>query len=364
MCGPVTGFSGGDVHALRLVEQWNQQAPGSALLLAPETARDALPPAVAGATRTIRTPLDRWLGGLVSYSLVIVLRTIAAVARAPRAGVAIAASHFFHDVLPVAAHRLRFRSRPVVYVYHLISDMQRERSLRSFVSGAGERFSVALLRRAGALLFVDNDETRASLTRLGVAPALIVSTENAYDPSVELPPRVEPERPVVLFAGRFTEEKGVWDMLELARAIPEATVTMIGDGPLRAQLLDRARVEGIGNLQVPGYVSEAEKWRLLRSATLFAAPSREEGWGIAVGEALTAGLPVVAYDLPAYSHLGDLPRRVARGDFPAFQAAVADLVANPERLAREAGRIRAGAARLPSWEAILTREIDQMTTDS
>jgi glycosyltransferase involved in cell wall biosynthesis len=361
MCGPLTGFSGGDVHALRLVEHWNKRAAEGVLLVVPETVLDRLPAGVRRATRTVRTPLDRFLGGLPSYTLVVVLRTLAATLRAPRAGVAIAASHFFHDVIPVVVHRLRFRSRPVVYVYHLVSDMQRGRSLRSLLSRAGERFSVGLLRRAGALLFVDNAETRASLARLGIAPELIVSTENAYDPSVELPPRVTPERPVVLFAGRFTEEKGVWDMLELARRAPHATVTMIGDGPLRAELLDRARAEGAENLYAPGYVSEEEKWRILRSATLFAAPSREEGWGIAVGEALTAGLPVVAYDLPAYSHLGDLPATVPRGDLRAFGDAVAGLLAQPDRLANECERVRAGAARLPTWEAILDREIDEMT---
>lgn len=329
--------------------------------MVPASVRGNLPPALHTSSRTIRTPLDRWLHGLVSYTLVVVLRTLAATLRAPRAGVAIAASHFFHDVIPVVTHRLRFHSRPVVYVYHLVSDMQRGRNLRSLVSRAGERFSVELLRRAGALLFVDNEETRASLARLGVAPELIVSTENAYDPSVEIPRRVTPEQPVVLFAGRFTEEKGVWDMLELARRAPQATVTMIGDGPLRAELLDRARAERLENLHAPGYVSEEEKWRILRSATLFAAPSREEGWGIAVGEALTAGLPVVAYDLAAYAHLGDLPLTVPRGDVRAFSEGVGGLLADPVRLERERERVREGAARLPTWDAILTREIDHMT---
>jgi glycosyltransferase involved in cell wall biosynthesis len=361
MCGPLTAFSGGDVHALRLVEHWNERGSGSALLVVPATVRGKLPARVRERSRTIRTPLDRWLGGLLSYTLVVGLRTLAATLRAPRAGVAVAASHFFHDVIPVVVHRLRFRSRSVVYVYHLVSDMQRGRSLRSLLSRAGERFSVELLRRAGALLFVDNEETRASLVRLGVVPELIVPTENAYDPSVELPPRVAPERPVVLFAGRFTEEKGVWDMLELARRAPQATVMMIGDGPLRAELLDRALGERLDNIRAPGYVSEEEKWRILRSVTLFAAPSREEGWGIAVGEALTAGLPVVAYDLPAYGHLGDLPITVPRGNLEAFEVAVAGLIAEPERLEMERERVREGAARLPTWATILTREIDEMT---
>jgi glycosyltransferase involved in cell wall biosynthesis len=358
MCGPLAGLSGGDVHALRLVEHWNSQAPGSAVLIAPETIRANLPPGVNPVTQAISTPLDRWLRGLVSYAAVVVLRTFAALVHAPRATVAIAASHFFHDVIPVVAHRLRFRSRPVAYVYHLVADMQRGRSLRSLLSRMAERFSIELLRRAGALLFVDNLDTRESLARLGIAPELIVPTKNAYDPPVELAPRAEPERPMVLFAGRFTEEKGVWDMLEVAREAPYSTVTMIGDGPLRAEVLERVRHEGIENVDVPGYVSEEEKWRLLRSATVFAAPSREEGWGIAVGEALTAGLPVVAYDLPAYRHVGNLPLRIPPGDVQLFVEAVTELLTHPAQLRRELERVRAGADCLPRWSSILSREIE------
>jgi hypothetical protein len=69
----------------------------------------------------------------------------------------------------------------------------------------------------------------------------------------------------------------------------------------------------------------------------------------------------VAYDLPAYGHLADLPITVPRGDLRAFSEAVTGLLAQPDRLANERERVREGAVRLPSWEAVLTREIDEMT---
>ena len=52
-----------------------------------------------------------------------------------------------------------------------------------------------------------------------------------------------------------------------------------------------------------GFVSEEEKRTILRESRLLLAPSSEEGWGIAVAEALAAGVPVVAYTLPVLDEL-------------------------------------------------------------
>src|SRR5829696_7954788 len=100
MCGPLAGLSGGDVHALRLMQRWERRAPGAALLLAPELMRPQLPKGVDPRMRPVRTPLDPLLRGLVTYALIVVLRTVAASFRAPPARVTVASSHFFHDVIP------------------------------------------------------------------------------------------------------------------------------------------------------------------------------------------------------------------------------------------------------------------------
>jgi glycosyltransferase involved in cell wall biosynthesis len=276
----------------------------------------------------------------------------------------VAASHFFHDVIPAALHKLRHGSVPVVYVYHLIGDEKRTPSVRTLLSVAGERFSVALMRLSRALVFIDNHETRQSLTRLGIADERLVMTGNAYDPLISLPEASTSETPSVVFMGRFTAEKGIWDMLALARAlkdaVPEARVTMLGDGPLRGELVKRVAREGLQNIDTPGFIDEETKWRRLRAATLFVAPSREEGWGIAVGEALTAGLPVVAYDLPAYSHFGNLPMRVPVDDGHRLISTVVDLLRDPDRLAAERERVHSLTGTLPRWSELLDAELDAL----
>lgn len=360
MCGPLAGLAGGDTHALRFVDEWERQHPGKVRLIAPTYMADHLSPGAAHAVLALRTPLDARLHNLVVYAVALVLRTVVAIVRMPRARVAVASSHFFHDVIPAVVSRLRRGARVAVFIYHLVDDMDRSRTLRSSVSKFGEQLSLWLLRRWGDVIFVDNEEVEESLKRRGFSSQRIVMTANAFDPLVPLPPRSVSAYPVLAYCGRFVAEKGIWDILELARTLettaPEARIEMIGDGPLRQSFADRLANDGVGNVVLRGFVSEEEKWELLRRATLFVAPSREEGWGIAVGEALTAGTPVLAYDLPAYRYLGDAIQRVPVGDTRAFVESTLELLEDRLKLERQMTRLNDAANRLPRWSDVFADE--------
>jgi glycosyltransferase involved in cell wall biosynthesis len=168
----------------------------------------------------------------------------------------------------------------------------------------------------------------------------------------------------VVFCGRLVVAKGVWDVLALATALreraPEARVALLGDGPEREELEIRIRAERLDNVEVAGFVSEPEKWHRLRRASLFVSPSREEGWGIAVGEALLAGVPALVYDLPAYAHFGSLPRRVPVGDVEAFVQHAVGLIADPGSLSAEWARVEREAQELPRWDQVLAEELAMM----
>ncbi len=364
MCGPMVGISGGDQHALRFVAEYDHERPRTVRLIAPPTVARHLPETTARSIHQLRTPLDFAIRSLPVYAVVVLLRTLLAAVKIPRSNVAIASTHFFHDVIPCLVAKKRHGSAIAVFIYHLIGDMGRERSFRSAISQAAERFSLFLLRRYADVIFVDNADVENSLVRMAFVPARIEMTGNAFDPLIPLPPRARPAQPSVVFCGRFVEEKGIWVMLELARelssSIPVATVEMIGDGPLHQEFSRRLDASGLTNVNLHGFVSEEEKWSLLRRATLFVAPSREEGWGIAVGEALTAEVPVLAYDLPAYEYLGDLIGRVPTGNQERFVQEATALLADRDRLDEIASTLTETDGRLPRWSDILKAEFDAL----
>ena len=109
-------------------------------------------------------------------------------------------------------------------------------------------------------------------------------------------------RRVVLTLGRLAgraRAKGfdvVLDALPaLAERVPEVSYLVAGDGPDRARLEAKARALGVADRVVfTGYVAEGEKADHYRLADCFAMPSRGEGFGIVLLEAMACGVPVVA----------------------------------------------------------------------
>lgn len=166
----------------------------------------------------------------------------------------------------------------------------------------------------------------------------------------------------VAWVGRVHKQKGIEDLIAtlafLKKEVPAFKAIMVGD--LRQMLAPQVAAQGLSDcVEFSGYVSEAEKFRLLKASRVFLMPSKYESWGIVVGEALAAGLPVVAYRLEAYPPVfGDLLRYVAPFDCQAFAEAAKD----------EVNRVRAGERRVDpgqlsrfiqenSWEAVGRRFI-------
>jgi len=119
--------------------------------------------------------------------------------------------------------------------------------------------------------------------------------------------------PVVLFLGGLKPRKNLPLLLEawreVTRARPDARLLMAGGGPLEARLRRRTRAMGLGDRVVfAGRVAEADKVAYYAAADVFVSPSRLEGFGFTVGEAMSCGLPVVVSDA------GALPELVVDGE--------------------------------------------------
>ena len=116
----------------------------------------------------------------------------------------------------------------------------------------------------------------------------------------------EGAREAVLYLGRLEPRKGIHTLLEAAALLGPSgpPIWIAGDGYLRADLERFAQSRGLSNVQFFGEVTEAEKWRLLRGAGLFVAPSLGgESFGIVLLEAMAAGAPPIAADNPGYADL-------------------------------------------------------------
>jgi glycosyltransferase involved in cell wall biosynthesis len=94
-------------------------------------------------------------------------------------------------------------------------------------------------------------------------------------------------RPVLLYAGRVSAEKGIADFLSLD--VP-GTKVVVGDGPVRAELEKRFPAAVF-----LGYRKGEALAACYALADLFVFPSKTDTFGLVVIEALASGLPVAAY---------------------------------------------------------------------
>ena len=107
--------------------------------------------------------------------------------------------------------------------------------------------------------------------------------------------------PHLVAAGRLAKEKGftvLLDAMPLVRAaISDVDLTMLGDGPLKPDLLAQRERLGLNEaVHLIGFL--ANPYPYLRHADLFVLPSHFEGLPLVVLEALAVGTPVVASDCP------------------------------------------------------------------
>jgi glycosyltransferase involved in cell wall biosynthesis len=158
--------------------------------------------------------------------------------------------------------------------------------------------------------------------------------------------------PHLVSVGRLSKEKGVDLLVEamplVRAAIPDADLTILGEGPLKPDLL--AQRERLGLTTVVHLIGfQPNPYPYMKHADVFVLPSRFEGLPLVVLEALAVGTPVVASDCPGALRevLGDSPvaRLVRPSDPKALVEAIVSAVNVASRESRPDQRLDAFLSR-------------------
>ena len=173
------------------------------------------------------------------------------------------------------------------------------------------------------------------LTGLGVDARKINVIYSGVDPQ---PPAVEGERRVV-FIGALVWQKGVDTLIEafkdIKRSFPDATLVIVGDGGERENLESQAQRLGLKDILFTGYLEDLDN--IFTSQTVLVLPSRKEGFGLTLLEAMARGVPVVGSKsggIPEIIHDGRNGYLFSTGNFLSLADAVKKIFANDDVRAR------------------------------
>jgi len=238
---------------------------------------------------------------------------------------------------------LRLPCLAVVTIHDL--SFEREPSLMGRKDRLVFRRVVPRAARKAARVLTVSERTRADLRELYRLPdGKIVVTPNGVDPAFT---PGEGAHDYVLLVGAVQERKNPLAALAAAR---EAGLPLVVAGPAKDRAL--ARQLELGGARVTGYVEQDELVRLYRGAACLVQPSRFEGFGLPVLEAMATGTPVVAVPEPALREVaGDA---AVWADESGLGAAIRRAVAERKPLAA-AGLER---VRRFSWDETARRTLD------
>ncbi len=157
--------------------------------------------------------------------------------------------------------------------------------------------------------------------------------------------RERPERPrtppVILFCGQMIGRKGLDILLKAYAKVREAgmdaRLLLVGREEALPEMLREIPERFHADIENAGFQAPEALPGIFRRADLFVLPSRYDGWGVVVNQAVGAGLPVIVSDAvgagPDLVHEGSNGHIVPAGDVDALADRIDRLLRDPRRLA-------------------------------
>ncbi len=232
-----------------------------------------------------------------------------------------------------------------------------QRPVRAAAREAAQIITDSHFSKSELMKFLGLPDERIDVVHLGVDGAMLRATHE--------PARFEGVERYVLFVGEVESRKGIDTLFEAAGRLPPALrdSTLIA---IAGKLSQRPDLHGKPIPQPPpgvrfetlGHVSDERLLSLYAGAAAFVFPSRYEGFGLPVLEAMACGAPVIASDAASIPEAGgDAALYVPVGDAAALAAAMERVFSDPplaDRL-RDAGRRRAATM---SWDTTASKTLE------
>lgn len=217
----------------------------------------------------------------------------------------------YADIWP--AYLLKRKQKNVVWlsrIYHvLLSPKKRQGNpFTNLIAFKLQRLSFWMMKKRSNTIFSLNNMLDKELQGIGFSRPQLQILEAGIDFDAISSHKASAKYSfdfVVL--GRLAPVKGIYDMLEAWKIVhkkhPKLRLAWIGGGDesIKQKLSQISTNSNFRDtFSYLGFIDKDEVYDILQSAKVFVCPDHENGWGLAVCEAMASGLPVVSYDLDIF----------------------------------------------------------------
>jgi glycosyltransferase involved in cell wall biosynthesis len=178
--------------------------------------------------------------------------------------------------------------------------------LRSIIGRVIARFvsypnELAVFSKAKMITSV-SEAVAVELQEYGLDKNSITVIRNGVDESVFHPSHRKGTEKYILYTGRLSYRKGLFDFIESSRWVlnnySDVHYIIPGKGELQNHLKDKAKQMGFDDkIKFLGFLDKERMINLYQNATIFVMPSHYEGLPTVLLEAMACGLPVIATDI-------------------------------------------------------------------
>ena len=280
-------------------------------------------------------------------------------------------SDFLPDVFP--AFLLKRKNPRMIWIasiYHLIPDPFKRSGrlkLSNVLSYVGQWVSLLMIRRQADLIQTETRFLKSKLVKkYKMSSERIIVIPSGIDTKVIEASSSKEKIYDACFLARLHPSKGIFDLIKAWEYVCErkkdVKLAIAGGGPIKILGKLKSMVKSLGlerNVAILGFLSEEEKYKLLRSSKLYLLPSYEEGIPITFHEAMYCGLPVVTYYLPTYEEIKDYIVSVPLGDVKKLAEEIIRLLED-EDLALRLGDKGRKLAKEHTWDKVADYILSKM----
>lgn len=277
---------------------------------------------------------------------------------------------FVCDTVPACIYKLiNPKAKWVANIFHLNPSPFAGRKNNVFLSLGSwlfQRLSFIFLKKAETI-FLLNQDVKKALLKQKFLPDRVFVLGAGID--LQNMGKIKDQRfkeNKIIYLGRLNNTKGIYDLPEILARVAESV------SPVRLEIIGsggRATVEKLKSefrkkdilelVTFHGFVKEKiDVYGILKSAKVFVLPSYEEGWSIAVFEAIACGLAPVTYDLPVFREIfGSELITVKSGEKKQFANKAAELLVDDKERRKYVNNLF-NIVKNYSWEKISAREFN------